>query len=265
MSRHVVVAIFAAVLATPSVVGAQIAPSVPSSQADARCKVGVYYADRSAGGVYRAIMEFHHAPVRPEDRFDLMVVTSHGAWRVPEMHLGHYFDAQELNIPDDGDVRAAWIDSEGQPDGPMHHCEPAIAFLVDGTDGIPKTKRELRDQWAGGYLAKRMTHIAVLPGIEVHNSGKAAQGATAIDKRPCTQELGEVAGPQTKTTLDASGPAIVVNVSPTGHVMTADIVRSYGSTSADKAGIAGALATSFASSPSPDCLGVPHRALIRAS
>jgi hypothetical protein len=66
----------------------------------------------------------------------------------------------------------------------------------------------------------------------------------------------------TKTTLEASGPAMVVNVSPTVRMMTADIVRSYGSTSADRDRISEAMATSFTVSVPGGCLAVPHRALL---
>ncbi len=226
------------------------------------CKAGVYFADRSAGGAYRVLLQGDKKPPAPENRLVLTVVTSHGAWQLPEMRLGQFFNVQELTIPDDGDVRAAWIDAEGGPGETMHACAPTMAFLPEGVDGVPKTKKELREQWAGGYLAKHMTHIHVIPGVLVHNTGKPAQGAIAIAEPPCTAPLGEAAGPLVRTAANDTGPALVVNVSPAGRVMTADIIRSFGSRALDEARLADAAMETFATPPSTGCLAVPHRATL---
>jgi hypothetical protein len=261
MKRLIVSGAFAVLLSTASALAAP-SPPATTSGIEPICKVGVYFADRTGGGVYRVVLELNRKPPVPANRYDLMVLTSHGAWRLPDVHLVHYVDAQELSIPDNGDIRAAWIASEGEPNEPMHECAPTRAFVVEGTDGIPKTKKELREQWAGGYLAKIFTHIALLPGVEVRNTGKPAGGAIAIVEPPCTEGLGEAVGALEKAPLDAPGPAIVVNVSPTGHVVTADVVRSFGSKAADDARLSEASAERFRTPPSAGCLAVPHRAML---
>jgi hypothetical protein len=185
MKQLIVSGAFAVLLSTTNAVAAP-SPPPATSGVEPTCKVGVYFADRTGGGVYRVVLEGNRKPPVPSDRYELTVLTSHGAWRLPDIHLVHYVDAQELSIPDDGDIRAAWIASKGEPNEPMHECAPTRAFFVDGTDGIPKTKKELREQSAGGYAAKIFTHIALLPGVEVHNTGKPAGGAIAIVEPPCT-------------------------------------------------------------------------------
>jgi hypothetical protein len=272
LSRHVVVGLFVALLWSTNAIAAPGEPTPAGSAmpaasatpngADAKCHVGGFYADRDSAGVYRGMIQGDKTPARPENRIELTVLTSHGAWRFPNLHLRRYMAGQELSIPDDGNVRAAWVESEGGPDGPMHHCEPTMAFLVDGYDGIPKTRMERLDQWAGAVLAKRLTHVAIVPGVDLRNGGKAAGDATAVAEPPCAGELGEAIGPFVKAAPGAPGPLIAVNVSPSGQVMTAAIVRSFGSRAADEARLAEALSTSFATPPSTGCLAVPHRALV---
>ena len=266
MRRHVVIGLFAALLWSTNAIAAPGDPTPAGSAmpngAETKCHVGGFYADRDSAGVYRGLLQQDKTPAIPENRIELTVLTSHGAWRLPNMHQRRYFAGQELSIPDDGNVRAAWVESEGGPEGPMHHCEPTMAFLVDGYDGIRKTRTERLDQWSGAVLAKNMTHIAIVPGVDLRNGGKSAGDATVVAEPPCSGDLGEAIGPLVKAAPGAPGPSIVVNVSPSGHVMTAAIVRSFGSRAADESRLAEALSTSFATPPSTGCLAVPRRALV---